>query len=608
MESVEKLAAALLAAAIREGRQDYVDALNSLIPLTSLLTELKDNLDTFDDQWKKRLLRNEYSAEEVSHLFTHELLSSEKYVEFLAEATIHVQEKSTKYIMVKQMIGAGLYAAALKSVEALDDVADLAHWLHTRRTRFTKSATKTYQHMIGNEVAFSRIGAKLFDRLDIEVPDDFDGTYLNKKLQWSMSKLSACVDWVSEIAPAPIAEVDQRGHLTIHNASLISAFRGERERIQSKGEWHQQVFPRFVPVIAGEAASKALFARGEIMIQPEFEVTRVDVHRGPETQVSHGFKTMHPAVDAEDIALAMTFLSYETVAELRLPGDQRNIFLLPENSDIPLSKDSYCPEDLRVAMRYHRPEFLRARYEGNTYDIRQAGIDTRLYLRGLPFRGSDHSMLDLTNQLATDSNLLNALNSPQELAHLREAFAPRHGKGMAGSVTISEPENGREMSDQVRESVDAIERIANKLGFQPTIKFLGHESFLTAVANELTRRQIGVTNFNWVEFKDNSRSNMTPTQTRLSARLGVLSGNKFREVSTEELMTKVARLKDPHDKTIVCGILDRLGVPEIARLANTPAKREFVIQNFDVSAHFKDLPKEIRVAIGGKKLETDLGM
>lgn len=609
-DSVEKLAAMLLAAAIKEGRDDYVQALQNLVPLKEAINELISNVDQFDENWRKRLLRTSYTPNDVSSIFSKQLLKNPDYVEFTVEAAASVTDKGTQYSMIKNMLKEGLYGAAAKAVESIADAPDFTNWLATSTTFFARANKKVYLYTIGDETDFTREAAFLFDKLSLEVPDDFDGEYKAKARQWSLSKFDAVVDWVSELCRAPRAKVGQDGELIITNASLVRAFQQERQRVMSKGEWHQDVFPSFVPVIADTEAAKALTAKGNILLAPEYGVVgRVPDSNDFVSKPSHNFMAPgHPDLDAGKIAAAMTLLSYEDVTALRASGSQDSVFLIPAGTQLKIEDCEPTPETLRIAMRYHRPEYLCSRYKGNVHEFESTGLSTRSYLRGVPASSElNRNEVRLHWELLDRPEFIKALNSPQEIEFLREIHNPRASAPLQAKITQSQNIQG--LPGQVEHAAWQYEELISKLGYVPAAMFKGTQEFLQAFAEELTHRGLEVSGANTTRYIGSPGGRtVNASQSRLDARLGLLQWSKFRDMPMEDLLLKGSRQKGDADKATICGILDRLGVLGVANLAKTPSQRKFVIENFDLQSHYKDLPKPFRLAIGGQILEEDLGM
>lgn len=600
----------LLAAAIKEGRDDYVRALQNLVPVKNALEQLKVDVFQFDETWRQRLLRTDYTSEDARAMLSVDLIKNPKFVDFIVEATNNVTEKSTKYAFIRNMLGAGLYSASSQAVEKLDDVPDFANWLATRTTYFSRANKDSYFYTIGEETAFSRDAAVLFDKLDLEVPDSFDGNYVgSKKIRWSASKFDAVVDWVSEICETPRVEVGQDGRLELKNPLLIKAFQEERQRIASKGEWHNNVFPRLVPVLASEAASEKLIADGHIKLSPVFGFVGKSSESGYfQNKAEHGFVSdTHPDLPIEHISGAMTFLGYEEITRLRAEGTRDSVFLIDTMDGFRVNEIEPSSDLLRIAMRYHRPEFLCSRYEGNLYDFQGSGVGTRGYLRGLSVNSNLYGPLHIQNEVLENPVFLDAFNSKQEIDYLREIHNPAASDPK--QANIAQLDVGCGLSDQVEFAVAGYRQLISKIGYIPAALFKGSEEFLRAFADELSRQGLEVSSCNTTRYTENpGTTSVNGIQRRLDARLGCLRRSEFKDLPMEELLTKGTRLKGEYDKEKICGILDRLGVVEVSKLAKTPAQRKFVIENFDVKAHHKDLPKAIRLAIGGQILEDDLGM
>lgn len=602
VDTVDSLAEKLLAMAIAEGRSEYVTALQNIVPasVTSTLTKLVADVSNFDETWKAKIFRNDYDNESIRLMFSDTLVVKKDWQDFLLEIASAVTEKNTQYAMFKNSMKSGLYDVAEAIVKKVDDIADLTHWLSTTMSRYIQLKGTAYQALTGKESQFSRSAARVLDLIGVEIQDDFNGTYESSNNIWSHTKFAAAVDWVSEIASAPKVVLDKEGSPYISNSLIVQAFCEERLRVEAKGEWHSDTFPKLVPVLAEGAAADAMIKRGEIPLEPVF------IANGTTDIPTHTF--MAPGQSAEDIAKALTFMSYETIGMARDNLDLK-IFLLEHKTSIPYTREPKIPDDLRVAMKNHRPEFLSKSFTRNLLNFEYCEVQTHAYLRGMEIQFSQNNSLKIERHLLSDDRLLGALRSKAELDYLSSALTGAPSR--AGDERRTNFIYGQvgQAPSTVEAFIGAYKRLMGTIGHAPNAYFQAEESFLHELAEQFTKENIPVSNYNSTWYSGNPTANaVTDSQNRLNTRLGVLSYSKIRDMTVDEAFTKAVRLKPGYEVNALCGLMDRISVEELASRAKTPAQRAFVITNFDVKKHYAKMPKAIRMAIGGKILEEDLGM
>jgi hypothetical protein len=449
------------------------------------------------------------------------------------------------------------------------------------------------------------------------MPDNFDGVYgTGHKKNWSPSRFAASVDWVSDITEsegfgAPTVERQVNGELAIANGTLLTAFINERTRIASKpsGSWHDTHFPRHAPIIATPDMVEELQALGAILVEPNYgQITHDTYYNVDVITPSHAFQCASDSdLNAHDISLSMSFLPYDVITDLRNNPQSKKVLLVPHDTRIAQLPALPVPDTLRVAMRYHRPDFFKNRASNALYDFHVVGISTRAYLRGMDINYEHNNKLSITAEILTDPRLTRAFSSPLETQYLQEFFTPGNND-RPQYAWLDQTPNGGPFEQQIDNLLGNLDILIKHLDYMPRLKFYGSEDFVRA----FVERNIPITNINdcsfWKEEGSYAPSGIqTDAQKRLSARLGDV-GYKFPELPPEELLVKAVRTNDSTFHQRACGVLDRLGVVEVANLARTPAQRTFVIENFDVRSHVKELPVAIRKMISGPMLEDALGL
>lgn len=615
---VDEKAAELLALAIKHNRQEYIDALSFLVPITDLAKSLADKPEGFNDSWKKKLLRTDYTSADIEQLVKPSLLKNPAYLDFVVEMAATVQNEKARIQFVGALMAEGKYHHALKCYQLINDKDQMETWMKDKINRFSRVNMMTFFYKTGEPELFDRDAAVLFDAMNLEVPATFDGVYGERapKTRWSASRFDAAVDWVSELSETAKLGVPtlvrRDGKLAVENATVIQAFIAERTRIVSEHpeeSWHATHFPRYAPIVATPELAKDLEAQGAILIEPEYGQFRTD-GRYDINEASHAFKAVNdPTMDKHEISLSMSLLPYDVITETRNAPEAKKVLLIPHDTSLTLLPSAPISEDLRVAMKFHRPELLKNRHRTAIDGLRGSQVDTRAYLRGVEVTYDHNQELIVTNQLIDDPRLVRAMSSPVELEYLRKYYTPSR-YASSNRVRLDQDIGSVPIEQQIDALLKNLAILVDNLGFTPGITFAGSEEFVRAFLG----RNLPVTECNRCLFWEADQPGKfsgrdTDAQARLSAQLGEL-GEKFEDLPPEDLLTKAVRNKGKdnlfHQR--VCGVLDRLGVVEVASIARTPAQRAFVIENFDVQSHLKEMPIAIRRVISGPMLDDALGL
>lgn len=616
---VDEKAAELLSLAIKHNRQEYIEALSFLVPIVDLAKTLADKPESFNDSWKKKLLRNEYSIADIDQLTQPQLLKNTEYLDFVVQMAASVNNDNSRIQFVGDLMAQGKYQHALKCYQLIDDKDLMETWMKAKINRFSRVNSMTYFYKTGEPELFSRDAAVLFDAMNLEVPATFDGVYGERafKTRWSDSRFDAAVDWVSEISQkeclgSPTLVQCKDGTLAIENATVLKAFIAERTRIEtqhSAESWHGKYFPRFAPVLATPELATVLQSQGAILVEPEFGQFHTD-GRYDINEASHAFISMNDStMDKNEISMSMALLPYDVITEIRNAPDTKKVLLIPHDSSLTLLPSATVSEDLRIAMKFHRPELMKNRHRTSVDGLRASQVDTRAYLRGVDIKYDHNTDLIITNQLIDDPRFLRAMTSPVELEYLRKYYTPSRYSA-SNRVRLEQKVNGGPIEEQIDMLLSNLGILIENLGYTPGLTFAGSEEFVRAFLN----RDLPVTECNKCLFWEADQTGKfsgrdTDAQTRLSAQLGEI-GEKFEDLPPEELLTKAVRNKG-RDKLFhnrACGVLDRLGVVEVAALARTPAQRAFVIDNFDVKSYLKQMPTAIRRVISGPLLDDAMGL
>jgi hypothetical protein len=620
-KEVDEKAAELLALAIKHNRQEYIDALSFLIPVTELARGLAEKPHEFNDSWKKKLLRSEYSKNDIGELLKESLLNNPEYLDFVVEMAGASTSKGEKFHFLEGLMANGRYTHATRCHQALgaEEKEELKTWFQGRLNRLRFANNRVFFYTAGEPIKFDRTAAALFDAIELDMPGNFDGIYTEQghKLTWSESRFEASVDWVSELSStealgSPTVVRQSDGSLAIANGTVLQAFINERTRIESKalGAWHEKSFPLYAPLLTTPEIALELQANGAILVEPEYGQIRHDAYYGRDVhEPSHAFKsTSDPSMDAHEISMSLTLLPYEVINDLRNNPQANKVVLVPHTTSIALLPSAPVSDSLKLAMRYHRPEFLKNRNWSAIYDFHVSGNSTKAYLRGMEINYANNDHLRITSKLLSDTRFVEAIQSPVELSYLRAYFDLTNNRDFK-RANLQQVVDGGPIEQQITNLLGNLKILIERLGFTPGIELAGSEEFVRAFANT----DLPISELNCCSYWDPNRPGVfmrtadTDAQIRLNAQMGD-TGSKFSGFPPEELIAKGTRNKDRLTNLRICGILDRLGVVEVANLAKTPAQRAFVAENFDVRSHLKEIPAAMRKMITGPMLEEALGL
>jgi hypothetical protein len=600
--------------AISENRADVINAIGSLIPADRLIRELEESPHLFNEDWARHLLRDDYTNDDTRILFTGKLIAVQEYVDFLKVAVNHVKVETTKFSMLLGMISSGLHKEADECLEQLGDITDFKLHVHDMLD-LMKGYNGRHTAVMGNPTKFTRHSAHLFNRLDIDIPGDFDGTYSSRmEFTWSKSRFYAAVDYVSDIVSRnglgiPSAEIKPDGSLHLVNSALLKAHRNEWDRINALklGKWHEDNFPLYCPVITTKEHLPRLIDLGAVLVKPELSV-EIECYNGSLALPKHGFSAAENGrLDEDDVNLSMSLLPYHTCSSLREAKSGQYAVLLPYNVAIDTDQ-AIIPGELAIAMRSHRPDFIKSKHYAQLHDLNRSGIDTRLYLRGMNIIYAQNNRLSIFEQITEDRDLVAAFNSIEEMKYLRDYYS------VSSSVIHYNKNRLNMVLDRTIPIDQAVVKLRSnheftisKLGYVPNLEFKGSVTELQAIASQNFR----ITEDSLVSILESGtrRSAQSVDESRLEAQLGALyMRSSMKGLEPEDVLKKAVRISDENEIATACGILDRLGQLEVAKLAKTPAQIKFVMEHFDLSDVVEKLPKNLQSKVSVKNLEEGLGL
>jgi hypothetical protein len=467
------------------------------------------------------------------------------------------------------------------------------------------------------------------DKLDLDIPANFtshkygDQSDLSYNI-WNLSRFQMNIAQVGAVVNAhgleiPTAKRMGSGPVVVTNAALANAYVTEFARIDAGlGAWHQENFPRYVPILADANSRCELVARGGVSIKPnqthEYQYGLGTEETKTATNPSHGFSPINPAddLDPKAIRLAMSLLSLQQISDL-IKSDSQQIVLVPAEQLQALAIEPIePPEALRVAMRYHRPELLVSD-EYNVYTNAVTDIPTSLYLRGYEVKYSQYQSLYLYSTICHDPVYPSCFVSPKEIKGLTNNLT-RHGVVNTDSEKLLISELAHlTIAENVANAHVVLQGVTDQIGCTPAVSFRGSPEFMRALAASRipTTEPGGMT-----DIKGNNQPWYTSGEgNRVGACLGSVGYDYgLLKLSISELLTKGCRMKESASedaktaKQRVLGLLDRHALEDIVANTKTDAQFKFLHENFDLMPLVQTLPKKFSLIVAKDNFTKDLGL
>jgi hypothetical protein len=619
----------------KEGRIEVISAISPFMKLSDLAYQLDtivrnfedrgENLDAvFSEMWRQALTRPAYSSEEVGRLLSAKLLKIPGFIDFVENVALGADVDS-KYEFIDKLCAGGHHDQALrllKSLESLDEIRfrmmdDLRH-----STLINKPMAML--HQLGHYGKWNRSTLKVFDMLGIDMPADADLSKIeggpdNVENLWSMSRFAAQVDYVGDIMTNQDIPLPKLTHMNgkpfVKDATLGEAFSLGKSHASALGGWHQEHYPQYYPAIASSREVKDLVSQGAIELRVAHD-QEIEGRNGKFLAPVHAFESVGEKASDIEVRLSLSLLSNEHIAMLRetiAPDPDFTVVLVPDHF---FREKANVPDELALAIRYHRPEPLKIR--GQLSRRISDSLDTRLYLKGVPsaFLDVDRNYsrqlrelvkLKISTELHSDPEMLKFFNSPLERERLGDVFGKRQNhleESQALSLRLFKPELSP--SENLGVLLDTMKTYRDALG-DIQFRIVAPLSFLQYMANQKLGFSEGVA---YHVQNSTGYANSLADHPRLRASLGEQHQADLNSAgeTPAEWVAKGVRTQDEKLKEIVAGLLDRLDIVEVAKLANTAPRMKFLASKFDFIAVSDQLPPRFLDGYITNKLETDLGL
>jgi hypothetical protein len=490
--TLEQDAAALCQRALKENQLELVSALKLYVPAGDLADALKRDIEpdqNISPAWKDALTRPTYDLLDARKMTSPELMSNPSYAQFIVALIESTKDRASKHALLHGLTSAGQHTHALKAFNRLDNLDAFVSYFQNYLATVTARDPAHYLSETGSTRDLTPASLEWLDKLGLDIPANFtsqkygDQSGLSYNI-WNLSRFQMNIAQVGAVANAhgleiPTANRMGSGPVVVTNAALANAFMTEFSRIDAGlGAWHQENFPRYVPILADANSRDELVARGGVRIKPN-QIHEYQYGLGTEetktaTNPSHGFSPINPAddLDPKAIRLAMSLLSLQQISDL-IKADNQQIVLVPAEQLQALAIEPTEPPDaLRVAMRYHRPELLVSD-EYNVYTKAVTDIPTSLYLRGYEVKYSQYQSLYLYSTLCHDPVYPSCFVSPAEIDGLTKNLT-RNGIVNADceKLLISELTH-LTVAENVANAHAVLQGVTDQIGCTPAVSFRG---------------------------------------------------------------------------------------------------------------------------------------
>ncbi|MBD8615185.1 MULTISPECIES: hypothetical protein [Pseudomonas] len=610
----------LFVKALSSGQKELAAALAPFTSLTEMIFKLRDK-EGFDWIANAGLLsRSSYTRDETDKLASKSLLISEDYRKALSGAIAKCDDKKSLEHLFEYLMRSGFHDLALEIVEKVPDRVDMSIKLGSEFDFWRKSqGGQSCLYAVGSGSSIKSTTLKIMDMLGVSLPSYLatseysQSTYYNDT--WEFERFAVQVDLVASTMASEGVQIPhlafKAGHAYLDHSAMAKAFFESRHHAERLGGWHADVFPSLVPVIVNDRDAPAVARMGGFILSPKFECVVTDANGTQSIHPHHGFEDRSGALSADEVMLATSFLSYDAVSNLRSDEFQsgQKIALLRAEMIPALHMDDSTPSKaLSFAMRHHRPEPLLLAKQENNYCSDY--LNTRLYLKGadpvfITSRGRQAS-LGITRELTLNSSMAGHFQSKSELQWLSTWIRGNHHPIERYSLLKHDPALTNDQNVDLM--LETMNRYHAALGDGVQYRTRAPVEFYEF----LEKKKLGLTlpiEFEVLNHKDAEGWNLH-ARPRLRTSLGYNNAGLMKTIGSkpEDWLNKAVRIKDEAVRQACMGLLDRLPLEEVVKLATTQARAEFLLENFDLAPISEQLPARLRDRVVTKRFAIDLGL
>ncbi|MDT8924853.1 hypothetical protein RBE51_18875 [Pseudomonas taiwanensis] len=619
----------------REKRVDLIAVAAPFIELEDLAYRLdtvirnreddgqKNHDEVFSDVWRQALTRSQYSSKEVERLLSAKLCPLPGYLDFIEEVALKATPES-RHHFIADLCSKGHHVQALTLLKSLDSLDEIRLMMHEDLRHYTRiNKEMAFFRIMGNYRTWDRSTLQVLNLLGLDMPPSADLAGItgqdNTWGLWSQSRFNAQVDYVGDILlerNIGIPKVTLAGELPlVKDATLGEAFALGQTYAASLGGWHLEHFPNYYPAVAAAADIKALELHGAIALRVSADQL-VEGSNGRFMAPVHAFSSVSDKTSDVEVRLAMSLLANDQIAMLResiAPDPTMAVILVP--SHFPREKAD-VPAELALAVQYHRPEVLKIR--GQLSRRISSSLDTRLYLKGVPAaffdinrefssKTRELAKLDIGVELHSTPGLLKYFTGPLEREQLSQEFMKNEKRPEETKrLSVSTYDHARSDDENLAVVLDLLKTYRETLG-DIQFRIVAPLHFLEFMASQ----KLGFTEeINYHIEGRQGYSNSLGDHPRLRASLGERHEADLSALgdTPEAWVAKAVRSQDEKIKDIAAGLLDRMDIVEVARLATTAPRMKFLASKFDFVGVSEHLPKNVLEMYISGKLEQDLGL
>lgn len=618
--SLTSEATTLFVKALERGQKDLADALAPFTELKEILYRVS-NTEKFDWDANAGLLkRATYTRDEADKLAAKSFLKDSAYRRALSGAISACDDKNSLEDLFEYLMRAGGHDLALQIVDKVPDRFEMSIALGSDFDKWRNSkGTQSCLYAVGSGQSICLDTFRVLDKLGVSFPTylsavEYSHNQYNND-EWTHDRFAIQAELVGSTMDMERVEVPcltiKNGQPYLEHSALAKAFFESRHHAENLGGWHADVFPTLVPVIIDEKDSGALAKIGGFLITPVFEFELTDRNGNLQTYPHHGFKDPSGVLTDIEVMLSTSLLSYEQISTLRDEKFQQSkrVVLLPADLIPALDMDDANPsEKLSFAVRHHRPEPLLLAYEKDSWCSDY--LETRLYLKGVPSvvgkASGNQKSLGLAKELTADHDLVNYLTSQQELQWLSTYIRGHHHP--PERYTLLKHDNS--MSDE--QNLDVL--LKNLSHYHSSLgPGVGYRVSAPAAFYEfMEKKKLGLTfpiEFTVPGNKPPEGWNLHE-RVRLRTSLGYDFTGLIESIGSkpEDWLTKAVRSKDEGIRQQCMGLLDRIPLEQVVKLATSEPRAQFLMENFDLAPISEMLPPRLKDRVMTKRFAIDLGL
>lgn len=606
--------------ALNEGQSGLAEALAPFSELKEVLYRVKD-IEGFD--WLANadiIKRKTYKTDETDKLAEKGHLKNPDYKKALTSAIDACDDKPSLESLFEQLMRSGAHDLALRIVNKVHDRVHMSTELGKEFDFWRNSkGGQSCLYAVGSGKSICLDTLKIMDKLGVSFPPYLSGKeyssndYYND--EWSHQRFSIQAELVGTTMDSEGIEIPRvsfkAGQAVMEHSALAKAFFESKVHAERLGGWHSDLFPTLLPAIVSQKDVGALEKMGAFLIAPVFEFETSDRNGQAKVYPHHGFHEPTGALTPNEVMLATSLLSYEAISQIREEQFQSShkVMLFPAEMIPALQMDDASPsEALSFAVRHHRPEPLLLIQQDR--DHCSSYLETRIYLKGqpsvFPSQNGNQKTLNIAKELTTNHSLAAYLSSSRETEWLSTYIrGPHHPPERYVILRHDQALTDSENLDILLRNLALYDKsLGEGVGYQVSAPVTFYEF--------MEKKKLGLT----LPIVFTVPGNKPPEGWNLHERVRLRTslGYEFQSciesigAKPEDWLTKAVRSKDEAIRQRCMGLLDRIPLEDVAKLATSEPRAQFLLENFDLSPISHMLPARLKDRVVTKRFAADLGL